>query len=277
MNDRTLPNTRNASPHSGLDRYVDGWLRWLGYLRQLAYLVYEVGWGLASLKGHRRKYVTELIVHQVIFSGIDAVAIISAIALIVGGVVTVQLLAYFPGFRTDPSLIDIVTSLIVKEIAPILTALVLVGRSGSAITVELGQMCLKNQDAALAGMGINIVHYFHLPRIAGLTIAGLVLNLYFVLMAFFAWSTFSVVQHGTDLAKMAPLFFNALNRSDFLVCMLKGAAIGMSVAFVCIHQGLNIQGSATEIPQRVSKAVVFSFLASFVISMLISLAWYLLR
>lgn len=258
-----------------IERYLEGRLASLAFWRQLAYLFMEFWLGLRFLKGNHRRYVKNLTIHQIIFSGIDAVGVVSVVAVVIGGVVLVQMMTYAPGFEASAFLMGIVTSLIVKEIAPLFTALILVGRSGSAITVELGNMRVKRHHEALAAMGIDLAQYFYIPRIIGLTAAGIILNGYFVVMTFFSWLIISSFQRGASLNKTIILFVGSLHAGDFLVGLLKGGVLGFTVALVCIHQGVNVKSSATEIPQRTSKAIVTAFIASFIINMAISFVWYM--
>ena len=260
-----------------LERFLDARLRSFAFWRQLAYLFMEFWIGLRTLKGNQRRYVTTLTVHQIIFSGIDAVGVVSVVAVVIGGVVLVQMMTYAPGFEASAFLMGLVTSLIIKEIAPLFTSLILVGRSGSAITVELGNMRVKGHHEMLAAMGIDLAQFFHVPRIVGLTVAGIMLNGYFVIMTFFSWLVISTFHRGSDLNRTMTLFVGSLHASDFFISILKGGVLGMTVALVCIHQGLNVKTSATEIPQRTSKAIVVAFIASFVINMVISMGWYVMQ
>ncbi len=260
-----------------LERYLDGRLRLFAYWRQLAYLFMEFWIGLRALRGNQRRYVKNLTIHQIIFSGIDAVGVVSIIAVVIGGVVLVQMMTFAPGFQSSPFLMGIVSSLLTKEMAPVFTALILVGRSGSAITVELGTMRVKRHHEALAAMGIDIAQYFYVPRVIGLTVAGILLNGYFAIMTFFSWFIISSFQRGIDMQRMMNLFVDSLHASDLFISVLKGGVLGMAVAIICIHQGSNVKKSVTEIPQRTSKAIVTAFISTFIINMVISLVWYMMQ
>ena len=260
-----------------LERYLESRLKLFAYWRQLAYLFMEFWMGLRALRGNQRRYVKNLTIHQIIFSGIDAVGVVSIIAVVIGGVVLVQMMTYAPGFQGSAFLMGIVTGLFTKEMAPVFTALILVGRSGSAITVELGTMRVKGHHEALASMGIDIAQYFYVPRVIGLTMAGKLLNGYFVIMTFFSWFVISSFQRGIDMRKMMNLFVDSLHISDVFISVVKGGVLGMAVAIICIHQGTNVKKSVTEIPQRASKAIVAAFISTFIINMVISVGWYTMR
>lgn len=276
----TVPQAGGAQEERELTRfesYLESRLQLFAFWRQLAYLFMEFWMGLRALRGNQRRYVKNLTIHQIIFSGIDAVGVVSVIAVVIGGVVLVQMMTYAPGFQSSAFLMGIVTGLFTKEMAPIFTALILVGRSGSAITVELGTMRVKGHHEALAAMGIDIAQYFYVPRVIGLTVAGILLNGYFVIMTFFSWFIISSFQRGIDMPKMMNLFVDSLHISDLVISVFKGGVLGMTVAIICIHQGINVKKSATEIPQRASRAIVAAFISTFIINMVISLMWYMMR
>ena len=246
------------------------------YFRGLTLLFLDFCVGLVMLKGNQRRYTKTLIINQIIFSGVDAIFVCSLISMMVGGVVMVQLLAFSPGFQTDAILMKIMVGLVAKEIAPIFSALILVGRSGSAITVELGEMKIRRQDEALEVMGINMTQYFHIPRIVGLGVSGAILNGYFVMMTLFSWLLISNFQKNVRVADMVNLLAGSLSMADFGVGALKGVMLGITIAVVCLYHGGEVERSATEIPQRTSRAIVDSFLYCFVINAAISFAWYAL-
>ncbi|MBI5178966.1 MAG: ABC transporter permease [Nitrospinae bacterium] len=255
-------------------RLIENFLARLAYFRDLGMLVVNFIIALRRLKGNQWNYTKNMIIHQIIFSGVDAIYVVSVISALVGGVVMVQLLAFSPGFQTDAFLMKIMVGLIIKDIAPIFAALILVGRSGSAITVELGQMKLKGLNEALEAMAIDTIQFFHVPRVIGLAVCGMLLNLYFVITALAAWLFISSFQSAVSIREMLILLSGSFTMTEIAICMVKGAALGSAIAFVCLLHGMGVERSATELPQRASRAVVDSFLICFVLDALITVIWY---
>ncbi len=229
---------------------------------------------LVVLKGNQWKYTRNVIYHQLIFSGVDALYVIGIVAAIVGGVVMVQVFNYSAAFETDALLMQILVSLIVTELSPILTALILVGRSGTAMTVELGGMRIKRHHEALESMGIDIHQYFYIPRIIGLAVSTVILNVYFIMITILSGILISFFKPGLDMWALLHLFTNSLLLSDFAICIFKGAVLGITIALVCIYHGMRVESSSTEIPQQTSGAVVTSFRLCWIINGAISFIWY---
>lgn len=244
------------------------------FVRDIFAMFFNFVISLILLKGNQWKYTKRVIIHQLIFSGIDALYVLGITAAIVGGVVMVQVFSYSTAFQTDILLMQILVSLIIKELAPILTALILVGRSGSAITVELGSMKIKRHHEALESMGIDLYQYFHLPRVIGLAVSTVVLTGYFIIITLISAVFISLFKEDLNMWTLFTMFTDSVLLSDVLICILKGFILGTIIALICIYNGLQVKASATEIPQRTSEAVVTSFRMCWIVNGAISFIWY---
>jgi phospholipid/cholesterol/gamma-HCH transport system permease protein len=246
------------------------------YFRDLGFVFLEFCIGIVQLKENQWRYTKKLIIHQIVFSGIDSIYVVSVISMLVGGVVMVQLLSVSPGFQTDAILMKVMVGLITKEIAPIFCSLILVGRSGSAIAVELGEMKIKRHHEALEAMGVNMFHYFNIPRIIGLAVANAMLIGYFVIMTLFSWMFISSFHQNIHLASLLDLLAGSLSLGDVAISAIKGVVLGITIAVVCVYHGGKVEKSATEIPQRTSMAIVDSFLYCFIFDAAVSIGFYVL-
>ncbi|MBI3581237.1 MAG: ABC transporter permease [Nitrospinae bacterium] len=256
------------------ERAVKFTLESAAYFRDLGFVFLEFCVGVVRLKENQWRYTKGLITHQIIFSGIDAIYVVSVISMLVGGVVMVQLLSFSPGFQTDAFLMKVMVGLVIKEIAPIFCSLILVGRSGSAIAVELGEMKVKRHHEALEAMGISMFHYFNIPRIIGLAVANAMLVGYFVVMTLFSWLLISSFHQNIHLAGLLDLLAGSLSLGDVALSAAKGGLMGVIIAVVCVYHGGKVESSATEIPQRTSRAIVDSFLYCFIFDAAVSVGFY---
>src|SRR4051812_24904895 len=96
------------------------------------------------------------LLRQIIFTGVDAMPVVSLLALALGIVFTGQMIHLTRSFTTQADIIGILSFLITFEIGPLLTSMILIGRSASAIAVELGNMKQHGEIEALELLGINI-------------------------------------------------------------------------------------------------------------------------
>lgn len=258
-----------------IEGLLDKFLASLVFLRDIAAMFKNFTLSLYTLTGSRRQYTKRVIIHQIIFSGVDGLYVVGLISAIVGGVIMVQMVVYSPGFQADALLMQILVTTVITELAPLITAIILVGRSGSAITVELGNMKIKGEDLALSSMGIDIVQYNHIPRVIGLAVSNVILNGYFVIIMLASALFISAFQKSVNMAAMLTLFVDSLRLADIVINIVKGLLLGTTIALVCIYHGLRVTNSITEIPQQTSRAIVNSMILCFVISGFISLVWYL--
>ena len=258
-----------------IEGLLDRFLGSLAFLRDIASLFANFVSALYTLRGSRWKYTKGVIFHQIIFSGVDALFLVGLISALLGGVLMVQMIAHSPAFHADKLLMQILVTTVITELAPLITTVILIGRSGSAITVEMGTMKIKGDHLALSSMGIDITQYSHLPRVIGLAVSNVILNLYFVLIMLSSALVISAFQQSVNVADMLSLFVDSLKLPEMIINVFKGALLGTMVALVCIYHGERVQNAATEIPQQTSRAIVNSMILCISISGSISLVWYL--
>ena len=163
---------------------------------------------------------------------------------------------------------------ITRELGPILTAFILIARSGTAIATELGNMVVSHEIEAYISVGINPISYLVVPRVLGVTISMIALTIYFNLFGLFG--SFLVSQ----LVKPVPFleYFRALLRTlqlrDILSTVVKSFVFGVIVSVVATFQGFKVSASVTEIPRAAIKAVGQGFVLCFLADALITLIYY---
>lgn len=212
-------------------------------------------------------------IRQVFFTGFEALPLISAIAAFVGAtfVLQVQLLS---GALNTEMVGRILVAVILRELAPLVTAIVVAGRSGTAIATELGNMKVNDEILGLASLGIDPLRFVVMPRMMGCVVSVLVLTVYFGAVAIMAGYLVGVVMGGTGVGNMGAGFTEALLPADLPLFLIKGLGLGTIVGWLCCHFGLQAEGSPTEVPKRSSHAVVMSLLACVAYNAMITLGFY---
>ena len=175
---------------------------------------------------------------------------------------------------------DIFYSLIISgfitDFAPVIIGLILLLRSGSAITTELGYMKVNQEVAALRSMGISPMSYLISPRVIGTVISALMLSVYFafsgIVLAYFCSNLIFDLQYEDFFRKV----FSSLQFSDILFMIGKVSLTSFCLTVVCCYQGLQVQNSFTEIPKRVIKALSWSFFSIIAVNSIMSLIRFLL-
>lgn len=226
-------------------------------------------WREASQLLNRATYRS--LVTQLIFGGIDALPAITLLSLATGLGIVSQLIITVQLFGEAKDVITILTQLVALELGSLLTAMVLIGRSGSAIAVDLGNMKLNREIEGLELLGINVNHLFVTPRLLGTTIAQMVLAVYFSFIAVVsgvaAAGLFANAGYFTYLADI-PLAFAPL---DLLVFLFKNLVFGLLIGAIACFHGLRVSTSVTEVPQQAQRAIVNSLTIIFILNALIAL------
>jgi phospholipid/cholesterol/gamma-HCH transport system permease protein len=209
---------------------------------------------------------------QIFFTGFEALPLVSLIALLVGATIIVQ--AQMSSELPAEVIGMLLVAVVLREVAPLVTAIVVAGRSGTAIATELGNMKVNQEVLALVSVGIDPHRFVVFPRMVGAVTSVLVLTVYFGAMAMIGGAIASALLGRFSFAALRSGFMWALLPADLPLFLLKGSGLGVIVGWLSCHFGLEVGTSPTEVPQRSSQAVVFSMLACVVFNTAVTIGFY---
>jgi phospholipid/cholesterol/gamma-HCH transport system permease protein len=147
----------------------------------------------------------------------------------------------------------------VREIGPLITAIVLAGAAGTAITADLGARKIREELDALQVLGVDPVKNLVVPRFLALMVATALFSLYAVLFGLFGGVLAAVVHH-QPLGPFWVTFFANTSTTDLWGSTLKTAVFGAIIAIVCCYKGMTASGGAEGVGRAVNQAVVTSIL-----------------
>lgn len=246
--------------------------------RSIALLIYLVDttsfmfdallqWARRSRLINRASYRS--LVTQLLFTGVDALPIVGILALASGLGITSQLLMQVDVIGSRTEVMQMLVQVVALELGSLLTAILLIGRSGSAITVDMGNMKLHREIEALELLGIHLGHFFVAPRILGTAIAQLCLSVYFSTIAVVG----GIVYAGLFIS---PGYFSYLTELplsfepyDMLTFVIKNLLFGLIIGTIGCFHGLRVGDSPSELPQQTQQAIVNSIVLVFIIDGLI--------
>jgi phospholipid/cholesterol/gamma-HCH transport system permease protein len=206
-----------------------------------------------------RRVVRRVLLLQIFFTGFEAVGLIGTVAVLLGATIVIQTELMVPA--TDAALIGkVMSAVVLRELAPLITAIVVAGRSGTAIATELGNMKVSSEILALTSLGIDPPRFIVLPRLAGAIVSVIVLMVYFAAIALAATALMGALIANFSLGALESGLSGALTRYDLGLFLVKGVGLGTIVGWLCCHYGLEVKSSPTEVPQMASRAVVRSLL-----------------
>jgi phospholipid/cholesterol/gamma-HCH transport system permease protein len=147
----------------------------------------------------------------------------------------------------------------VREIGPIITAIVIAGAAGTAITADLGARKIREELDALQVLGVDPVKNLVVPRFLALIVATALFDVYAILFGLFGGLLAAVVNH-QPLGPFWVTFFDNTSTTDLWGSTLKTAVFGAIIAIVCCYKGMTASGGAEGVGRAVNQAIVVSFL-----------------
>jgi len=239
-------------------------IEWLGqkavtgysYLAALATLSCQSCVYLVAPAKQGRAETFRIIARQILFTGVDALPVTSVIALLLGIIIITQAGTQLPRLGAGGLVGSIIVVSVIRELGPLLTAFVVVGRSGTAIATELGNMSVTREIMALRLMGIPLSRFVIMPRMVGMIVSMICLTFYFDMVAIVGGYMVAKVQLTVPFYAFVEGVVAALGLSDIVLTVLKATVFGAAVASVCCHHGLSVQSSFTEVPQQTMRATM---------------------
>jgi phospholipid/cholesterol/gamma-HCH transport system permease protein len=242
--------------------------RGLLFLGEISLLIFQAF--RESLTVFRRgvRPVFRVYLKQVYFTGVEALAIVVALFLIIAIVIITQIIS-FAGVGSAPLTGKVLAWIVVRELGPLLTAVIVIARSGAAIAAEMATMKLNGEIDVLDSLGIPPARYLILPRIFGVTTAILVLTLYAEVVAVAGGFLAASLGWGIPLEKYNQGIIPFLTLREIGVSFLKSLIFGLFVSATCCRQGLSVRESLTQVPQAATKGVMRSLLLVFLLDVVI--------
>ena len=163
---------------------------------------------------------------------------------------------------------------IVREAAPVATALLIAGAGGSAMTADLGSRRIRSELDAMEVMGVDPVHRLVLPRLAAATLVALLLNgIVSVAGIGGGWVMAVPLQGGTSGAYFAS-FTELAQQADFIQALVKAALFGYLAAAIACHYGYNAFGGPKAVGDAVNRAVVLTFIVLFFVNFTLTAMYF---
>ena len=195
---------------------------------------------------------------QIEVSGVRAVPIILLMSLLIGGIVAQQGAFQLQYFGAAVFTVDLVGILSLRELAPMLTAIMVAGRSGSAITAELGSMRMREEIDALRVMGLDPVNVLVLPRVLALIIVLPLLSFLAALATLLgAMLTLWFYVDITPAAFVERLRY-AVDFSSLFSGLYKAPFMALIIALIACAEGMAVRGSAESLGRHTTASVVKS-------------------
>ncbi len=249
--------------------------RFLEIRGDLAWLVGRSLKDLLGLDLKRVPVLNEQVRLQIRFTGVDALLLVASVGMGLGAVTVIQAFSQLSALGAEQYLGPLLVLIIIRELGPLLAAILVIGRSGTAIAAEMGYMQLNGEVEALESFGVNPHQYLLLPRALGVIISLFGLLCCFDAAALAGGFLIAKFKFGLPLGAFLNAIASTLTNTDLALTLVKGFLFGGAIAYHAAYCGLTVKRSSTEIPQAVSRAVVASLGVIFVFDGLLAALVYL--
>jgi len=192
------------------------------------------------------------------YIGVGSLPIVLLVGFFTGAVMGLQAVYAFRQFQLESFAGGTTGKALAVELAPVLSALMVAGRSGAGIATELGTMRITEQIDALESMAVSPLQFLVLPRlIAGMLMAPILSLLFFIVAMVGCYFLAVVVQH-VDHGQFVLHTRDLLTTTDVAQGMLKSIVFGLIVTLIGCYQGFNASGGGRGVGLGTTRAVVFS-------------------
>jgi phospholipid/cholesterol/gamma-HCH transport system permease protein len=198
------------------------------------------------------------VVNQLDHMGVRAVPIIVLMSFLIGAIIAQQGAFQLRYFGAEVFVVDLVGILQLREIGVLLTAIMIAGRSGSAITAEIGSMKMREEIDALKVIGLNPIGVLVFPRLVALTIALPLLTIVANFSALYGAAVVVWAYSGITFDVFITRLHEAVDYSTLATGMIKAPFMALIIGIIAAVEGMKVGGSAESLGRHVTASVVKS-------------------
>jgi phospholipid/cholesterol/gamma-HCH transport system permease protein len=223
--------------------------------RMILFALEAVAWAF------RPPFRMELILAQMAFIGVGSAFIVGATGLSAGMVFALQMNFALKKFAAEGYVGGSVAFSLARELSPVFTALMVTGRSGSAIATELGTMRVTEQIDAMESMAVNPIQYLVVPRIIASILMFPVLTMLFNAIGYAGGYLIGVFVAGIPVGPFVQHTKDFMQVQDILHGLFKALIFGAIVSVITTWRGYSAFGGAKGVGEGTTRAVVLSSIA----------------
>jgi phospholipid/cholesterol/gamma-HCH transport system permease protein len=205
------------------------------------------------------------IVHQLDRMAVGALPVIVLMSFIIGAIIAQQGAFQLRYFGAEIFVVDLVGVLVLREIAVLLTAIMVAGRSGSAITAEIGSMKMREEIDALKVIGLNPIGVLVFPRLVALVIALPLLTVVSDVAGLAGAALVAQSYSGISVSAFVSRLEEVVDLTTYFAGLIKAPFMALIIGIVASAEGMKVGGSAESLGLRVTASVVKSIFVVIVV------------
>ena len=213
------------------------------------------------------------ILYNIRSAGFDALPIVGLLSFLLGIVVAYQGADQLRQYGANIFVADLVGLSMLREFAPLITAIIIAGRSGSAYAAQIGTMSVTEEIDAMRTLGIAPLDLLVLPKILALLIALPLLTVFADVLGVFGGMIMARAQLGVGFGEFLDRFVKAVSITAYLIGICKAPVFAAIIAVVGCFQGFRTKGGADSVGRQTTRSVVQSIFLVIVADALFSVAF----
>lgn len=211
---------------------------------------------------------------QMVRIGVESLPIVTLIAFFIGLIIAMQSAYQLKQFGATIFTANLVAVSIIRELSPLLTAIIITGRSGSAITAEIGTMKVSEEIDALQTMGVNPVKFLVVPRTLAMMIMLPSLTIIADFIGIFGGYLISMLSLNVTSVRYIDQTISALVFKDLFSGLIKSIFFALIIVTIGCYQGFNVSGGAEGVGKATTKSVVVSIFMIIVADVFFTMLFY---
>lgn len=212
------------------------------------------------------------IVHQIYNAGSLSLVIIMTCGLFVGMVMGLQTYQVLQRFGSEDALGSGSALALLRELGPVVTALLFAGRAGTSLASEIGLMRATDQLTAMEMMAVDPIRRVIAPRFLGGVIAMPLLTIIFIAVGIFGVNLMGVQILGVDAASFWSQMRSTVEVQDVMDGLLKGCVFGVACSLVAVYEGYTAEPTAEGVGRATTRTVVISAVMTLILDLMITAA-----
>jgi phospholipid/cholesterol/gamma-HCH transport system permease protein len=256
---REIPLASPAPPMPGrLERL--GRHAWAGVTGGAGYLAFVGESAIALLRALRHPHQLRWrpILHNVQTAGVEALPITGLLSFLMGVVIAYQGADQLQRFGANIFVVDLVALAMLRELSPLLTAIIIAGRSGSAYTAQIGTMKVTEEIDALRTIGVGAQELLVLPKVIALIIVMPLLTVYTDVTGVLGGMVMARTKLDVGFDVFVDRLDEAVQLSSYWTGLAKAPVFAMIIALVGCYRGFQVTGSAESVGEQTTMSVVQS-------------------
>ncbi len=220
-----------------------------------------------------KNFRTKELLYEINQTGLKAVGIIALTSFLVGIVIAYQAAVQLKIYGANIFIVDMIGISVLREMAPMITAIVIAGRSGSSFTAEIGAMKITDELDAMRSMGFDPYYFMIIPKILALIIVLPILIFIADMFGILGGAIISKTELDLSFMFFIDRFNEVIAFKHFFIGIFKGPFFAFLIAVIAIYRGLNVKDDTQSIGKNTTKSVVESIFAVIVCDALFSVVF----